>query len=65
MRDERHQENPEDEIAVYALPEDEIGAYALRDDGKKEHLIFQTYDIRMNYLGSEELCHGNMRCYYK
>lgn len=58
-------ENPEDEIAVYALPEDEIGAYELRDDGTKEYLIFQTYDICMNYLGSEELCQGNERCYHK
>ena len=52
-------------IAVYALPEDEIGAYAIGPDGTKEYLIFQTYDICMNYLGSEELCSGNERCYHK
>lgn len=52
-------------IAVYALPEDEIGAYAEGPDGTREYLIFQTYDICMNYLGNEELCIGNERCYHK
>ena len=55
--------NPEP--VVYPLPEDEIGAYALRKDGTKEYLLFQTYDICMWYLGSEELCESNQRCYHK
>ncbi|MBQ6519901.1 MAG: BspA family leucine-rich repeat surface protein [Anaerolineaceae bacterium] len=52
-------------IAVYALPEDEIGAYAEGPDGVRTYLIFQTYDICMKYLGSDELCSGNERCYHK
>ncbi|MBQ4514021.1 MAG: leucine-rich repeat domain-containing protein [Anaerolineaceae bacterium] len=47
------------------LPEDEIGAYKLNPDGTKEYLIFQTYDVCMHYLGSEDLCSGNERCYHK
>ena len=53
------------EPVFYPLPEDEIGAYALRNDGTKEYLIYQTYDICMQYLGSEELCEGNQRCFHK
>ena len=56
---------PEEEIRVVGLPEDEIGAYAIELDGRKQYLIFQTYDICMAYLGSEELCRGNERCYHK
>ena len=52
-------------IAIYALPEDEIGAYAIGPDGMKQYLIFQTFDICMNYLGSEELCKSNERCFHK
>ena len=55
--------NPEP--VVYILPEDEIGAYWLKDDGTKEYLLFQTYDICMNYLGNDELCRGNERCFHK
>lgn len=54
-----------DSPAVYPLPEDEIGSYVLRQDGKKEYLVFHTFDICMNYLGNEELCSGNERCYHK
>lgn len=54
-----------DEIAVYALPEDEIGSYWLHQDGTKEYLLFHTYGICMNYLGSAELCRGYERCYHK
>ena len=50
---------------MVALPEDEIGAYALRQDGTKEYLLFQTYDICMMYLGSDELCRGPERCFHK
>ena len=56
---------PVEEIRVVALPEDEIGAYQLRPDGTKEYLLFQTYDICMAYLGSDELCRGPERCYHK
>ncbi len=52
-------------IKVYALPEDEIGAYALRADGTKEYLLFHTYDICMQWLGSDELCRGYERCFHK
>ena len=52
-------------IKVYALPEDAIGAYKLRDDGTKEYLIFHTYAICMNWLGSDELCRGYERCFHK
>ena len=55
----------EEEIAIIPLPEDEIGAYTLRPDGSKEYLIFQTYEICMRYLGSEEECAGHERCYHK
>ena len=55
----------DDSPAVYPLPEDEIGSYVLRQDGKKEYLVFHTFDICMNYLGDEELCSGNERCYHK
>ena len=57
--------SPVEEIRVVALPEDEIGAYSLRADGTKEYLIFQTYDICMAWLGSDELCAGPERCYHK
>ena len=50
---------------VYALPEDEIGAYKLREDGTKEYLLFQTYDICIAWLGNEELCRGYDRCFHK
>ena len=56
---------PVEEIRVVALPEDEIGAYQLRADGTKEYLLFQTYDICMAWLGSDELCRGPERCYHK
>ncbi|MBQ6505056.1 MAG: InlB B-repeat-containing protein [Flexilinea sp.] len=52
-------------IKVYALPEDEVGAYRLNDDGTKEYLLFHTYAICMNYLGSDELCRGYERCFHK
>ena len=54
-----------EEPAVYPLPEDEIGSYVLHDDGTKEYLVFQTYDICMDYLGSDDLCRGFERCYHK
>ena len=54
-----------EEVRVVALPEDEIGAYKLRPDGTKEYLLFQTYDICMAWLGSDELCRGPERCYHK
>jgi hypothetical protein len=63
--DERLKPQEEEELFIIGLPEDEIGAYAEGPDGTREYLIFQTYDICMNYLGSEELCHGNERCYHK
>ena len=56
---------PVEEIKVYALPEDEIGAYRLNDDGTKEYLLFHTYDICMNWLGSDDLCRGYERCFHK
>lgn len=56
---------PVEQIRVVALPEDEIGAYKLREDGTKEYLIFQTYDICIAYLGRDELCRGPERCYHK
>ena len=56
---------PDDLIGIYALPEDEIGAYWMRPDGTKEYLIFQTYDICMAWLGSDELCRGYERCFHK
>ncbi|MBQ6481799.1 MAG: hypothetical protein IJI45_11835, partial [Anaerolineaceae bacterium] len=52
-------------IKVYALPEDEIGAYTILKDGTKEYLIFHTYDICMQWLGSDELCRGYERCFHK
>ena len=52
-------------IKVTALPEDEIGAYKLRADGTKEYLIFHTYAVCMNWLGSDELCRGYERCFHK
>ena len=52
-------------IKVVALPEDEIGAYRLNDDGTKEYLLFHTYDICMNWLGSDDLCRGYERCFHK
>ena len=57
--------HPAEEPKVYALPEDEIGAYTLRKDGTKEYLLFHTYDICMQYLGSDELCRGYERCFHK
>ena len=54
-----------EEPVVYPLPEDEIGAYWLKKDGTKEYLLFQTYDICMDWLGSDELCRGYERCYHK
>ncbi len=50
---------------VYILPEDEIGAYALLKDGTKEYLLFQTYDICMEWLGRDDLCRGYERCFHK
>ena len=55
----------EEEIKAVPLPEDEIGAYKLLDDGTKEYLIFQTYDICMWYLNNEEECSGHERCFHK
>ena len=52
-------------IKVYALPEDEIGAYRLNADGTKEYLLFHTYGICMQWLGSDELCRGYERCCHK
>ena len=52
-------------IRVVALPEDEIGAYKLNADGTKEYLLFHTYDICMQWLGSDELCRGYERCFHK
>ena len=58
--------DPQDEPpAVYPLPEDEIGAYTITREGMKEYLIYQTYDICMAYLGSDDLCRGSERCYHK
>ena len=54
-----------EEAVWYPLPEDEIGAYWLKKDGTKEYLLFHTYDICMDWLGSDELCRGNERCYHK
>ena len=50
---------------VYPLPEDEIGAYKQDPFGNKEYLLFHTYDICMQYLGSDELCSGYERCFHK
>jgi len=49
-------EKYEDYEHVDSMPEDEIGAYYIGNDGEKVYLIFQTFDICMNYLGDEELC---------
>ena len=62
--EEKDQWEPEI-IAVYPLPEDEIGSYVLHKDGTKEYLVFQTYAICMDYLGSHDLCKGFERCYHK
>ena len=56
---------PDDDIAVYSLPEDEIGAYVIYQNGEKEYLVFHTYEICMNYLGSDDLCRGYERCFHK
>ena len=53
------------EPPIVILPEDETGAYSIREDGTKEYLLFQTYDICMAWLGSDELCRGHERCYHK
>ena len=59
-------ENPAPpEPIVYALPEDEIGAYTILKDGTKEYLLFHTYAICMDWLGSDELCKGPERCFHK
>ncbi len=47
------------------LPEDEIGAYKILSNGTKEYLLFHTYDICMEWLGSDELCRGYERCFHK
>ena len=60
----KDQSVPEEPV-MYILPEDEIGAYAIRDDGTKEYLIFHTYAICMDWLGSDELCRGYERCFHK
>ena len=56
---------PFDEVYVFPLPEDEIGAYKMDPWGKKEYLIFHTYEICMRWLGSDELCSGYERCFHK
>lgn len=50
---------------VYSLPEDEIGAYTQDAWGNKTYLLFHTYDICMQWLGSDDLCRGYERCFHK
>ena len=52
-------------VVVRELPEDEIGSYWILEDGTKQYLLFHTYDICMQWLGSDELCRGPERCYHK
>ena len=56
---------PDNEVYVFPLPEDEIGAYKMDPWGKKEYLIFHTYDICMRWLGDDGLCSGYERCFHK
>ena len=56
---------PEPVTEPAALPEDEFGAYAISKDGTKEYLLFQTYNICMAWLGSNDLCAGHEKCYHK
>ena len=55
----------EEKIKVEALPEDEVGAYKILQDGTKMYLLFHTYDICMDWLGSDDLCRGYERCFHK
>ena len=41
------------------------GAYTIDKNGVKEYLIFHTYDICMQWLGSDDLCSGHERCFHK
>ena len=52
-------------VPFYPLPEDEIGAYYQDPFGNKTYLLFHTYDICMDWLGSDELCSGYERCFHK
>ena len=45
--------------------EDSIGLYFLTAGGEKEYVMFQTYEICMSYLGSDELCSSNGRTFNK
>ena len=53
------------EPGVEALPEDMVGSYVITEDGEKEYVVFQTYDICMNYLGNDELCSDPGHSYRK
>ena len=64
-QDSRYSPNQLEAQVFHPLPEDEIGAYHLNDDGTKEYLLFHTYDICMAWLGSDDLCQSNERCYHK
>ena len=54
-----------DEPGVEILPEDTVGSYVITDDGEKEYVVFNSYDICMNYLGNDELCNNSGRTYKK
>ena len=54
-----------DEPGVEILPEDMVGSYVITEDGEKEYVVFQSYDICMNYLGDSDLCSDPGRTYKK
>lgn len=48
------------------LPEDGIGAYKVDPEtGVKEYLLFQTYDICMQWMGDDALCQSPYSCFWK
>ena len=51
-----HELNYDSEAEVHVLPEDSVGAYTIGPDGQKEYVVFETYEICMNYLGNADLC---------
>lgn len=54
-----------DEPGVEILPEDMVGSYVITEDGEKEYVVFESYDICMSYLGDAELCSDPGRTYRK
>lgn len=55
-----------EKISVVPLPEDGIGAYRIDpESGQKEYLLFQTYEICMQWLGDDAKCRDSHYCYGK